>query len=90
MNMSFKLSLENNLIEEEYYKQFLNLCEKFNLPTTFDYDNISEIFNIMKNDKKNSFFKINLVLPVDNGRVKVFDNIKEELILKVIKECNNA
>ena len=51
---------------------------------------ISEIFNIMKNDKKNSFLKINLVLPVDNGRVKVFDNIKEELILKVIKECNNA
>ena len=44
----------------------------------------------MKNDKKNSFLKINLVLPVDNGRVKVFDNIKEELILKVIKECNNA
>lgn len=88
--MAFKLSLEKNLIEEEYYKQFLNLCEKFNLPTIFDYDNISEIFNIMKNDKKNSFFKINLVLPVDNGRVKVFDNIKEELILKVIKECNNA
>ena len=90
MNRAFKLSLENNLIEGEYYKQFLNLCEKFNLPTTFDYDNISEIFNIMKNDKKNSFLKINLVLPVDNGRVKVFDNIKEELILKVIKECNNA
>lgn len=90
MNMAFKLSLENNLIEEEYYKQFLSLCEKFNLPITFEYENVSEIFNIMKNDKKNSFLKINLVLPVDNGRVKVFDNIKEELILKVIKECNNA
>ena len=48
MNMAFKLSLENNLIEEEYYKQFLSLCEKFNLPITFEYENVSEIFNIMK------------------------------------------
>ena len=44
----------------------------------------------MKNDKKNSFFKINLVLPVGEGKVEVFDNIEENLIMKVIKECNNA
>lgn len=90
MNMAFKLSIEKNLINKEYYNKFINLCEKFNLPTTFEYENVDEVFNIMKNDKKNSFFKINLVLPVGEGKVEVFDNIEEDVILKVIKECNNA
>ena len=90
MNMAFKLSLKKELIEENYYKGFLDLCHKFNLPTTYSYENTNEIFNIMKNDKKNSFNKINLVLPVEYGKVEVFDNIEENLILEVIKECNNA
>lgn len=89
MNMAFKLSLEKNLISESYYNQFISLCDKFNLPITFEYEDINKIFNIMKNDKKNSFFKINLVLPVGEGMVEVFDNIEEELIMKVIKECNH-
>lgn len=90
MNMAFKLSLEKNLINEEYYNKFLSLCDKFYLPTTFEYEDINKIFNIMKNDKKNSFSKINVVLPVGEEKVEIFDNIEEELILKVIKECNNA
>lgn len=90
MNMAFKLSLEKNLINESYYNQFLTLCDKFYLPTTFDYEDNDKVLNIMKNDKKNSFFKINLVLPVGVGNVKVFDNIEEDLILKIIKECNDA
>lgn len=90
MNMAFKLSLEKNLIDRDYYDQFLLLCEKFSLPTTFEYEDVDKIFNIMKNDKKNSFFKINLVLPIGKGKVQVFDNMEDEVILKVIKECNNA
>ena len=90
MNMAFKLSLEKNLIDDEYYNKFLSLCDKFQLPTTFEHEDVKEVFNIMKNDKKNSFFKINLVLPTGKGKVEVFDNIEEELILKVIRECNNA
>ena len=90
MNMAFKLSLRKNLISEDYYNKFLDLCKKFNLPITYTYENTEEIFNIMKNDKKNSFMKINLVLPVGKGRVEVFDNIEDDLILDIIKECNNA
>ena len=90
MNMAFKLSLRKNLISEDYYNKFLDLCKKFNLPITYTYENTEEIFNIMKNDKKNSFMKINLVLPVGKGRVEVFDNIEDDLILDIIKECKNA
>ncbi len=90
MNMAFKLSLKKNLIDEEYYNQFLNLCNKFHLPTTYDYENIKEIFNIMKNDKKNSFMKINIVLPVSKGKVEVFNDIEDEAILDAIKSCKTS
>lgn len=90
MNMAFKLSLEKKLIDEKYYNKFVSLCEKFHLPTTFEYEDVNKVFNIMKNDKKNSFLKINLVLPVGESKVEVFDNIEEDLIMNVIKGCNNA
>lgn len=90
INMAFKLSLKKELICEQYYNKFLNICNKFNLPTSFSYDNEIEIFDIMKNDKKNSFSKINLVLPIGQGEVDIFDNIEDSLIIDIIKECKNA
>ena len=49
-----------------------------------------EILEIMKNDKKNSFGKINLILPIDFGKVEVIDNIDEDEILNIIKGANHA
>ena len=44
----------------------------------------------MKNDKKNSFGKINLILPIGFGKVKIINDIDEDKILNIIKEVNNA
>ena len=104
MNMAFKLSLEKGCIDESYYNKFIQVCEKFNLPLGFnlplyekdeiterDKDKINkEILEIMKNDKKNSFGKINLILPIDFGKVEITDNIDEDEILNIIKGANNA
>ncbi len=104
MNMAFKLSLEKGYIDESYYDKFIKVCDKFNLPLKFnisldeedeitekDKDKINkEILEIMKNDKKNSFGKVNLILPIDFGKVEIIDNIDEDEILKIIKGANNA
>lgn len=98
MNMAFKLSLKENIISNDYYELFVKVCNKYNLPLNFEMEdgidslnNIEEeILNIMKSDKKNSFGKINLVLPIDLGKVEVIDKIEEDKILKIIKECHNA
>ena len=103
MHMAFKLSLEKGYIDETYYNQFIKACNKFNLPLRFNpfldeeeitedkKDNVNkEILEIMKNDKKNSFGNINLILPIELGKVKIIDNIDEDEILKIIKETNNA
>ena len=44
----------------------------------------------MKNDKKNSFGKINLILPIDFGKVEITDNIDEDEILNIIKGAKHA
>ncbi len=44
----------------------------------------------MKNDKKNSFGKINLILPIGFGKVKIIDDIADGEILNIIKGVNNA
>lgn len=90
MNMAFKLSLRERFIEEEYYNKFLTVCESYDLPLIFENADEQSVLNIMKSDKKNSFSKINLVLPVGLGKVEVVDNISEDLILDIIKECKNA
>ena len=90
MNMAFKLSLRERFIGEEYYNKFLKVCESYDLPLIFENADEQSVLNIMKSDKKNSFSKINLVLPVELGKVEVVDNISEDLILDIIKECKNA
>lgn len=90
MNMAFKLSLSKGLVDEDYYNKFLLLCEKYGLSTTFSGADEKEVLDLMKNDKKNSFTKVNLILPVAKGEVKLFDDIDDETILNTIKECKNA
>ncbi len=104
MNMAFKLALEKGYIDKAYYNKFLDVCNKFDLPINFNkpldeeieiteeiVEKINkEILNIMKNDKKNSFGKINLILPTDLGKVEVINSIDESEILNIIKGCNNA
>lgn len=105
MNMAFKLSLQQGLISEEYYNKFKKVCNEYNLPLNFEMpieeDEIDfgeanreilekEILNIMKSDKKNSFGKINLILPTGLGKVEEINTIEEAKILEIIKECHNA
>ena len=90
MNMAFKLSLKINLINQEYYDKFLQICKKLNLPIEFEGPSEEEVLSIMKTDKKNSFSKINMILPTEHGKVGLFNDIDDETILEIIKECKNA
>lgn len=89
-NMAFLMALEKGLINKEYYNEFINISEKLGLPIVANYNNPNEILDIMKSDKKNSFGNINLILPIQKGRVDVFNNIENKEILDIIKRCLNA
>ncbi|MGL4911770.1 MAG: 3-dehydroquinate synthase [Romboutsia sp.] len=95
MNMAFKLALKENLISKDYYDKFIMVSNYYNLPLNFEIPSnknflAKDILEIMKSDKKNSFGKMNLILPVELGKVELIDNIEEDKILEIIRECHNA
>lgn len=85
MKLAFELSYNLNFINKEYLDYAFNLIDKFNLAPVYKIEcDKDEYINIMKSDKKVSNSKIRLVLPTSKGEVKIFDNIKEDDIKKVL------
>lgn len=85
MKLAFELSCNLNFINKEYLDYAFNLIDKFNLAPVYKIEcDKDEYINIMKSDKKVSNSKIRLVLPTSKGEVKIFDNIKEDDIKKVL------
>ena len=85
MKLAFELSYNLNFINKEYLDYAFNLIDKFNLAPIYKIEcDKDEYINIMKSDKKVSNSKIRLVLPTSKGEVKIFDNIKEDEIKKVL------
>ena len=79
--------LNNRLVKNVYgqEKYIPNLIDKFNLAPIYKIEcDKDEYISIMKSDKKVSNSKIRLVLPISKGEVKIFDNIKEDEIKKVL------
>lgn len=88
-HMAFRLSYKKGYINKSYYEEVLSIYKAYNIPISFDGINSTDILDIMKKDKKNSFSKINLVLPTGHSAVEVVDNIDEDEILYVIQEVGN-
>ncbi|MFI3209835.1 MAG: 3-dehydroquinate synthase [Peptostreptococcaceae bacterium] len=87
MCMAFTLSLDNNLITKDYFDEFIDTIKEFCLPYRFfsdEEDICDKIFELMKNDKKNSFDNINLILPADKSKVLEFNNL--ENITEIIRK----
>lgn len=85
MKLAFELSYNLNFINKEYFDYAFNLIDKFNLAPIYKIEcDKDEYISIMKSDKKVSNSKIRLVLPISKGEVKIFDNIKEDEIKKVL------
>lgn len=70
-----KLACIKNLISNEYYEKIIYLLDKFKLTNKKLKFKREAIIEYMTQDKKVQNNKINLLLPVEQGTVKIFDNI---------------
>lgn len=85
MKSAFDLALNLGLIDSSYHNEAFNLIDKFNLAPVYKLNwDKDEYINIMKSDKKVVSSKIRLVLPAGKSEVKIFDDIDENEIKKVI------
>ncbi|NMA87537.1 MAG: 3-dehydroquinate synthase [Tissierellia bacterium] len=73
------------LIDRNYYNEIYNTLSTLARPIKFDEDQIEDLLKIMGNDKKNISDEITIVLPVDRGRVHIFNNIDKNLIIDSLK-----
>lgn len=85
MKLAFELSYNLNFIDKEYFDYAFNLIDKFELAPIYKIEcDKDEYINIMKSDKKVANSKIRIVLPIARGEVKIFDDIDENKIKKVL------
>ena len=83
------ISKELDLIDEEYFNEIFNALRNLvpNKPNIGTGDgtgdgSLSQIIDIISHDKKNVGGNIIFVLPVERGKVEIFDNVNIELIKK--------
>ncbi len=78
------IAYQKTLIDKEYYDEILEVLRPLVEQITFNNDEIKILLDYMKNDKKNKEGKISFVLPVGKGKVDLFYDVDEELIIKSI------
>lgn len=84
---AFIIAKSQNLINEEYFKQSIELLKLFELNYMIPEEvKIDDIIEAMKHDKKVQNSKIRFVLPVKHSEVEIFDNIENEIVINTIKE----
>ncbi len=71
------------LVDESLVHLLIRLLEKAGLPTRIQEINVEDLIIAMGRDKKNKSGSIAFLLPVDFGKVEIFNNIDMNLIYKV-------
>ncbi|HZJ83834.1 MAG TPA: 3-dehydroquinate synthase [Clostridia bacterium] len=61
------------------------LLEKANLPTKLQGIDVDQLIEAMTHDKKNKSGSIVFILPIDTGKVDIFDNVDVDIIYRAFK-----
>ncbi|MDR7857171.1 3-dehydroquinate synthase [Tissierella sp.] len=77
-----KIAYDRNFIDEEYYREIINILRPLVEEVSFTDEDIKLVLNYMGNDKKNKDNKTAFVLPIGKGKVDIFYDIDEEVIRK--------
>lgn len=87
LGMMYEASIAKDLklIDKEYFEEVVNVLKGIVKPIEFDNYEIEDLIDIMKNDKKNINENIAFILPIDRGKVKLYEFIDKEVIIKSLK-----
>ncbi|KAF0132959.1 MAG: aroB1 [Candidatus Saganbacteria bacterium] len=80
-----RIALNKKLIDVNKYEMIKNLIKKLKLPDKVNVM-VKNILESVKMDKKVRNGKINFVLPVDIGKVKVFNDVSDQAIKEALME----
>ena len=69
------IALNRGMITKEYFSSIVDLCKKAVDFYQFSDDEIYQIIELMKHDKKNEGDRINMILPDSKGSVTLIENV---------------
>jgi len=76
-------SLEKGLVDKEFVKKQVSICQQAGLPTKISKDlDIDHLIDLMKADKKSLSGQINLILAKKIGQVELVKNVDRDTIKK--------
>ena len=82
------ISWKRNMLEMEDYYEIRDMFVPFNLPITIKTDDLNDIIELMKFDKKNTGNEINMVLLNKIGEAVLVKDIDRTEILNALEELN--
>jgi len=85
MVMANKLAVAMGLMNEEEAARVEKLLQKYDLPTSYDIEDVEAFYETFYLDKKSSDASITFIVPKHIGGVIITDEIDRKLILDVLK-----
>ncbi len=85
MVMANRLAVALNLMSEEEAQRVEKLLQKYNLPTSYEIDDVEEFYETFYLDKKSSDASITFIIPEHIGGVKISDEVDKSVIIDVLK-----
>jgi len=86
MVMANKLAVRLGLMREDEAQRVKKLLQKYDLPTSYEIEDVAAFYETFFLDKKSSDTNITFILPKGLGDVVMLDSVKKEDVLAVLKE----
>ncbi|NLY61162.1 MAG: 3-dehydroquinate synthase [Clostridiales bacterium] len=79
------IALQKGLVDQSLVDLLINLLKAANLPTKITEIDVESLIQAMAHDKKNKSGSIVFILPIEYGKVDIFNDVEEELIYNVFQ-----
>lgn len=86
MVMANNLSVKMGLMSEDEALRVKSLLEKYNLPVSYEIENVKSFYETFYLDKKSSDSTIKFILPVGIGDVSITDECNKKTVISVLKK----
>ncbi len=85
MVMANNLAVKIGLMTQDEADRIKNLLDSYEIPTTYEIQDVEDFYNHFFLDKKSLDDKIKFIVPVGIGDCKITDEIKKEDVVEVLK-----